>query len=82
MADWWLTFDPIFFLSVGTVLCGGFGVLISFCFKSKCAEFAICSDRGCIYVHRDVDAENEETKLELDHPVFNHDHIPEPITQV
>ena len=67
MSDWYSTFDAVFFLSVGTVLCGGLGVLLSFCFKSKCAEFALCSGHGCIYLRRDVDAENEETKMELDH---------------
>lgn len=76
MNDWTTTFDAVFFLTAGTLLCGGVGVLLGFCFKSKCAEFALCSGRGCIYVRRDVDAENEETKMELEHPHAHLDHIP------
>ena len=67
MADWFATFDAVFFLTAGTVVCGGLGVLLSYCFKSKCAEFALCSSHGCIYLRRDVEAENAETKMELDH---------------
>lgn len=61
------SFDAVFFLSMATLLCGGVGVVLSYCFKSKCSEFRLCSSEGCILVRRDVLAENEETKIELDH---------------
>ena len=61
------TFNAVFFLSGGTILCGGLGVLLSYCFKSKCSEFSICGDKGLLHIVRDVIAENEETKIELEH---------------
>ena len=67
MSDWYLTFNAVFFLSLGTIVCGGVGVLLSFCFKSKCSECGLCSQQGCFYLKRDVQAENEESKMELEH---------------
>ena len=67
MSDWTQTFNAVFFLSGSTILCGGIGVILSYCFKSKCSEFGFCGPGGCFYIKRDVLAENEETKMELDH---------------
>lgn len=67
MTDWTTTYDAVFFLSGASILFGGLGVMLSFCFKSKCSQFTCCGPNGCIYILRDVDAENEETKMELDH---------------
>ena len=64
---WYNTFDAVFFLSTGTIICTGLGVLLNYCFKSKCSEFSICGKNGLIYVKRDTDAENEEIKIEMDH---------------
>ena len=57
------------YLSVGTIVCGSgdVDVLRSFCFKSKCSECGLCSQQGCFYLKRDVQAENEESKMELEH---------------
>jgi hypothetical protein len=64
---WYDTFNAVFFLSSASILCGGLGVLLTYCFKSKCSEFSICGKNGFIYVKRDTDAENEEIKIEMDH---------------
>ena len=69
MSDWYNTFNAVFFLSLGTIVCGGVGVLLSFCFKSKCSECGLCSQQGFFYLKRDVQAENEESKMELNHEV-------------
>jgi hypothetical protein len=59
------TFNAVFFLSGATIFCGGLGVLMNYCFKSKCRECIICG--GMLHIIRDIQAENEETKMELDH---------------
>ena len=61
------TFKAVFFLSGATILCGGLGVMLGYCFKSKCSEFSLCSEKGLLHVVRDVGAENQETQIELDH---------------
>ena len=48
-------------------LFGRVGVFLSFCFKLKCYECGICSQAGCFYLKRDVQAENEESKMEMEH---------------
>ena len=68
MSSDWTTFNAVFFLSMASIFCGGLGVMLSYCFKSKCSEFEICSPRGLFVIVRDVVAENEETKMELEHP--------------
>ena len=68
MSSDWTTFNAVFFLSMASIFCGGLGVMLSYCFKSKCSEFEICSPRGLFIIKRDVEAENEETKMELEHP--------------
>ena len=58
MSDWYLTFNAVFFLSLGTIVCGGVGVLLSF--KSKCSECVVCGKDSFFFLERDVEAENEE----------------------
>ena len=36
-------------------------------FKSKCSECVVCSKDGCFFLKRDVQTENEESKMELKH---------------
>ena len=60
------TFGGAFWLSVATITCGGLSVMINFCFKSKCSEMRLCSKEGLIFIKRDVDAENQEMKMELE----------------
>ena len=66
MSEWYVTFNAVF-LSLGTIACGGVGVLLSLCFKSKCSEYGLCSQDGCFYLKRDAQAENEESKMESEH---------------
>ena len=67
MSGWYNTFNAVFFLSLGIIVCGGVGVLLSFCFKSKCSECGLWSQQGCFYLKGDVQAENDESKMELEH---------------
>jgi hypothetical protein len=55
------------FLSLESILCAGTSVALSYCFKSKCNDFSLCC--GLVHIERDVQAENEETKIELDHQI-------------
>lgn len=55
------TFNAIFFLSLGTLICGGVGLAIKACYKIKCAEVDCCC--GLLKVKRDVD---EETKIDIE----------------
>jgi hypothetical protein len=64
--EWYIEFNAVFMLSAGTILCGGLGVLLNFCFRSKCSEFRLCSRHGLFYMRRDVDAENQELAVELE----------------
>ena len=66
MSEWYVTFNAEF-LSLGTIVCGGLRVLLSFCFKSKRSECVLCSLDSCFYLKKDVPAENEESKMELEH---------------
>ena len=54
-----LTFNAVF-LSLGTFVCGGVGVLLIFWFKSKCLECVVCSKHSCLLLKSDVQAENDE----------------------
>jgi hypothetical protein len=62
---WYDVFDAVFWLSIASFFFGSIAVTLSFCFKSKCKKCNICF--GFIDVERDVIAENEETKMELEH---------------
>ena len=67
MSEWYVTFNAFFFLSLGTIVCGGVGALLSFCFKSNCSECGLCNREGCFYLKRDVQVENEESEMEMEH---------------
>lgn len=60
---WYEEFDAVFFLSIGSLV----GVILAFCFKSKCIEFSVCSPLGLLHITRDVQAENQETQFEITH---------------
>ena len=66
ISDWYNTFNAVFFLSLGIIVCGGVGVLLSFCLKSKCSQCVVCG-KDSFFLKRDVQAENEESKMELVH---------------
>jgi hypothetical protein len=52
---WMLTYDAVFFISIGTLMCGGFALIVKYCFKSKCENVQLCG--GLIKIKRRVDLE-------------------------
>jgi hypothetical protein len=48
--------DPIFVLSAITLICGSVGLMVKFCYKSRCKKCEVC----CIKIERDNALENEE----------------------
>jgi hypothetical protein len=65
MGDEWITtFDAVFFLTIGSLVCGGFALVIKHCLKSKCDNVNLCF--GMITVHRNVELEAEEEMKELE----------------
>jgi hypothetical protein len=51
--------NGLFFLSVLTLICGGFGLAIRYCYRSKCKEFECWG----VKIKRDVDVEKEEDMM-------------------
>jgi len=65
MSDSWInTFDGIFFVTISTLVCGSFGLVVRYCLKSKCDEVNLCY--GLIKVHRDIKAELELEEKEIE----------------
>lgn len=60
----WDTFDGIFFLSLGTLLVGAFGVSMKYCFRSRCHHFSLCC--GLVEVQRRVELETQEHLKEIE----------------
>ena len=54
------TFNSAFFLSLATLTCGGFYLLVNTCYRSKCAEVNFC---GILIIKRDVKEENESREF-------------------
>jgi len=63
MSDW-DTFDAVFFVTIATLTCGSFGLVVRYCLKSKCDEVNLCF--GLIKVHRDIKAEIELEEKEIE----------------
>ena len=61
---WMETYDAVFFVSVGTLVIGFFGLVIKYCLKSKCENVRLCG--GLIVIKRRVDLETEVEMHELD----------------
>jgi hypothetical protein len=64
MGEWIDTFDAVFWITISTLVCGSFGLVVRYCLKSKCDNISICC--GLINVHRDVKAELEEEIKEME----------------
>jgi hypothetical protein len=72
MGDEWITtFDAVFFLTIGSLVCGEFALVIKHCLKSKCDNVNLCF--GLITVHRNVELETEEEMKELELDVKDKD---------
>lgn len=65
MSEKWMdTYDAVFFVSVGTLVIGFFGLVIKYCLKSKCENVNLCC--GLITIHRRVDLETQYEIHEID----------------
>lgn len=59
--------DPVLSIAILTVCAGAFGILVRYAFRSKCEHLIICW--GLIKVDRNVEAENEEEKMEIENGI-------------
>ena len=73
MTEWIDTFDAVFWITISTLVCGSFGLVIRYCLKSKCDNISICC--GLINIHRDVKAEVEEELKEMELGIKEEDKI-------
>ena len=65
MSDEWITtFDAVFFLTIGSLVFGCFGLVIRYALKSKCDNVNLCF--GLITIHRNVELEAEEEMKEME----------------
>jgi hypothetical protein len=72
--QWMSTYDAVFFVSVGTIVIGFFGLVIKYCLKSKCENVRLCF--GAIEIKRRVDLETAYEMHEID--VQSNDNHEEP----
>lgn len=59
--------DNTLIYGLATLGCGILGLVIRYGFKSKCTDVSMCC--GVIAIKRDVNAELEEEKLELENGI-------------
>ena len=65
MADWFDTFDSVFWLSLSVGIFGFCGLCIRSCLKSKCSDTNVCW--GLLEIKRDTQAELEENEFAIEH---------------
>jgi hypothetical protein len=63
-AIWMQTYDAVFFVSIGTLVIGFFGLVIKYCLKSKCESVKLCC--GLCEINRRVDLETAVEMHEID----------------
>jgi len=64
MSDW-EEFNAVFWITIATIVVGGFGLSVKYCLKSKCEHLNLCF--GLIVIDRRVDLEiEEEMKLGIE----------------
>jgi hypothetical protein len=61
--------DSAFLLTMATLVFGFLGVSVRLCLKSKCDDCSICF--GLIQIHRNVDAELQEEKIEIENNIVS-----------
>lgn len=60
---WYEIFNPVFFITVITIISGSFALILKYCLKSKCDSVKCCY--GLLEIHRNVEIEtDEEIKME------------------
>lgn len=72
---WQDTYDAVFFISIGSMVIGFFGLIIKYCLKSKCEHFSLCY--GILTIDRRVDLEVQEEMSRIEHGLPEDD-IPAP----
>ena len=60
-------FNDTFFITMAGVIVGFLGLIVKFCLKSKCETCSVCF--GLVKIDRDIQAEIEEEKLEIEHRI-------------
>ena len=60
---WFTTFHDVFWITISGMAFGFFGAVLTSLFKLKCKRWKIC----CLEVERDIEAEIQEEKMELEH---------------
>jgi hypothetical protein len=56
--------DGVFFITIATLSCGFFGLVIRYCLKSKCENISCCY--GLLSVQRNVELESQEEMREME----------------
>ena len=56
--DWMINFDGVFFITIASLICAAFGLVIRYCLKSRCDNVNLCF--GLIAIHRNVELESVE----------------------
>ena len=64
MGEWIDTFNAVFWITISTLICGSFGLVVRYCLKSKCEDVNLCY--GLVHVKRDVKLAVEEEIKELE----------------
>ena len=60
MAGYLEKLDSVFWITLATLIIGFLGVVLRYCFKSKCSRVSCCG----IIIERDVAGELEEQRIE------------------
>ncbi len=55
---WYEIFNPVFFITVITIISGSFALILKYCLKSKCDSVKCCY--GLLEIHRNVEIETDE----------------------
>ncbi len=63
--SWYQTFDAAFWLTLSGMVFGFLGVVVNLFFKSKCKNCTFCGMK----IERDIAAEIEEQKLDIENDV-------------
>jgi hypothetical protein len=67
---WYNTFDDVFWITISGMAFGFFGAVLTSLFKSKCKKCKLC----CLEVERDIQAEIQEEKMELEFKSNDEEH--------
>ena len=69
--EWMVNFDGVFFITIASLVCGAFGLVIRYCLKSRCDNVNLCF--GLITIHRNVELESIEEIRKIENGVKDED---------